>query len=395
MKYPLLLGLVTLMACSKTADRSSTSVQEGEKQSCDFGISQFNLSKRAPLNEVISRGKPPKNPHGSGDGGGTEPPPPPPPSNAGVILLDFDGQLVSGTSWNTSGNISCAPANVTLEEANTIIQRITNDYYPFNITVTTDENVYNAANPYRRTRVIITESWEWYGQVGGVAFLNSFITGTNTPCFVFSSLLSYNAKFIAEAASHEAGHTIGLRHQSSYTSTCAKASEYNSGYGSGEIGWAPIMGMAYSQNLSLWHNGPNSLGCTSMQDDVAIISNLVGFRNDDYSNTVISAPVLSSAFEGYITNSTDLDFFSLNLSSTRTLYLIPYNVGLNNAGANLDLILRVYNSFGNLLATYENPATLNTSTLLAPGNYYVSVGTSPNANTSTHGMLGRYTISLN
>src|SRR5687768_9983471 len=112
-------------------DKQAPSIHEGEKQSCDFGIKEFNLSKRAPENTMISRGNPPKKPPGSG---GTTPS-----SNPGVILLDFNGHLVSGTPWNTNGDINCAPANVTEAEAAIIIQRVTSDYYPFNITVTTDE----------------------------------------------------------------------------------------------------------------------------------------------------------------------------------------------------------------------------------------------------------------
>jgi hypothetical protein len=386
-KYLLLLGLVTLVACSKTADRQTSSAQEDDNQRCDFGIKQFNLSKRAPVNnnnEVATK-RPPKPP------GGTTPPP----SNAGVILLDFDGHFVSGTMWNSGGtDFACAPANVTVEDASVILQRVTNDYSPFNITVTTDEAVYNAANSLRRTRVVITESWEWYGQAGGAAFLNTFMTGTSTPCFVFSSLLGYNVKSIAEASSHEAGHTLGLRHQSSYDANCVKISEYNAGQGSGEIGWAPIMGNSYSRNLSLWHKGPNSINCSTIQDDVAIIANVVGYKTDDYSNSTASAAALASSLAGCVNNSNDLDFFSLSLSTTKTVSLIPVNVGINNAGANLDLILKIYNSQGSLLASYDTPAILNTSTVLAPGNYFVSVGTVANPYATTYGMLGKYNISL-
>jgi len=385
-KNLLLLGLVTLAACSKTADRQPSSVQEDENQSCDFGIKQFNLSKRAPVNNIeVATKRPPKPPSGTT----------PPPSNAGVILLDFDGHLVSGTMWNSGGsNFTCAPANVTAVDASVILQRVTNDYSPFNITVTTDEAVYNAANSLRRTRVVITESWEWYGQAGGAAYLNTFMSGSNTPCFVFSSLLGYNVKSIAEASSHEAGHTLGLRHQSSYDANCVKISEYNSGLGSGEIGWAPIMGNSYSRNLSLWHKGPNSLGCSSIQDDVAVIANVVGYKTDDYSNSTTSAVALAASLDGCVSNSSDLDFFSLSLGTTRTVSLIPTNVGIYNAGANLDLILKVYNSQGSLLAAIENPSVLNTSTVLAPGNYYVSVSTAANPYATTYGMLGKYNISL-
>ena len=387
MKYLLLVGLVTLVACSKNMDKQMSSTQEDEKQTCDFGLKNFNLSKRAPVN--IDNEIPSKRP---GTGGTT----PPPTSNAAVILLDFNGQTVSGTSWNTNGNINCAPANLTAADISNVVQRVTNDYSPFAVTVTTDENVFNAASITKRMRVIITESWEWFGSsAGGTAYINSFTASTDNPCFVFSSLLNYDLKYIADAVSHEVGHTLGLRHQAIYDANCVMTSAYNWGQGSGETGWAPIMGSAYYQNLSLWHRGPNNTGCSNIQDDVAVIAGKVGNKADDYSNMTTGAASLATSLNGCINNSTDLDFFSLNLGTTKTVSVIPSNTGINNAGANLDLILRVYNSQGNLLGSFENPAVLNASTILNAGTYYISVGTSANPYTTTYGMLGTYTVSLN
>jgi len=390
------LGLVVLAACTRKIDQQTSLQQLGEKQSCDFGIKTFNLTKRAPVNynnndDASRRKKPPTSGDGSGSGGTTTPPPP----NAGVLLLDFDGQLVSGTAWNAGGDFYCAPSNLTASEISSVVQRVTNDYSPFNVTVTTDESVYNAASIYRRIRVVVTESWEWYGkQVGGVTYLGSFTSGTNTPSFVFSSLLSYNEKFIGEAVSHEAGHSFGLHHQSLYDANCIKISDYNYGQGSGEIAWAPIMGSSYSRNLSLWHNGPSSLGCTSYQDDLSVIAGIVGFRTDDYSNSFSGSAVLTGSLDGTISNSNDVDVFSANTSTTRTVSVTPFNVGLYNAGANTDLILRVYTSLGIPVATIENPTALNATLTLNPGSYYISVGTTANAYAATYGMLGKYTISL-
>ncbi|HEU4860670.1 MAG TPA: M57 family metalloprotease, partial [Chitinophagaceae bacterium] len=268
--------LLLLAACSKSIDQQHPSIINNEKETCSFGLSEFNMVKRPAINIEMSKGKPgggggngSGGSGGSGNtgGGGTTTT-----TTANVILLDFNGEYVTNTMWNVSGPITCAPANLNAEEAGVILQRVTTDFTPFNITVTTDEAVYNAANPLKRMRVIITESWEWYGQAGGVSYLNSFTWGSNTPCFVFSSLLGYSVKMIAEACSHEAGHTIGLRHQSVYDAAGVKLSEYNWGQGSGEIGWAPIMGASYNENLSLWHYGPNSLSATTMQDDVAKIA---------------------------------------------------------------------------------------------------------------------------
>lgn len=399
MKNLLIPCLLLLASCTKNLNepRSPLFNSNSEKETCTFGLSEFNMTKRPSLNTDISRGKPGGgggNGGGSGSGsggGGTTTTP----TSASVIYLDFNGQYVANTMWNVNGPINAAPANLTSEEIGLVFQRVAADFSPFNVTVTTDEAVYNAGNPAKRMRVVITESWEWYGQAGGVSYLNSFTWGTNTPCFVFSSLLGYNVKRIAEASSHEAGHTLGLRHQSVYDENGVKIAEYHWGQGSGEIGWAPIMGAAYNENLSLWHNGPNSLSATTMQDDVAKIAAVVGFLNDEYSNTASSAALLSSTKTGLINNSNDVDFFSINLSSTRTLSLVPVNVGPNNDGGNLDLSLNIYNSQGSLISTINDPMILNAGISLSAGSYFISASTVDNQYTTRYGMLSKYVISLN
>src|SRR6187455_2723358 len=146
-------GLCVFAACSKKDVQNQITDnnpdQTAKPESCDFGYGQFNLSKRGPV-EVITERKP------QNGGGGS----PVVPLTYGVILLDFDGQLVSGTSWNSMGNLNCTPANLSATAINTILTRVKNDYAPFNVTVTTDEATYTAAPSNKRMRVILTETWE-------------------------------------------------------------------------------------------------------------------------------------------------------------------------------------------------------------------------------------------
>ena len=386
MKYLVIASLLLLAACTKTFDKLSPQVSNAneEKQTCSFDLKEFNMVKRPAGFGDALRGKP----RTSGGGSIST-------TSNSVIYLDFNGQLVSGTVWNTNGDINCAPAALSADEITNIFQRVATDYAPFNVTITTDENVYNSANAGKRIRVVITDSWEWYGQAGGVSYMNSFTWGNNTPCFVFSSLLNYKTKDIAEACSHEVGHTLGLRHQATYDVSGVKLSDYNWGQGTGEIGWAPIMGAAYNENLSIWHNGPNSLSSTTMQDDIAIIGAIVGLVNDDYSNTTSNAAALSTTKTGIISSSSDVDFFSVNLTATKQVSVIPQNVGANNDGGDLDLILKVYNSNGVLLTTVNDPNVLNAITTLAPGSYYLAVSSVANQYSSTYGMISGYNINLN
>ena len=153
------------------------------------------------------------------------------PGAAATIFLNFDGEWVSGTAWNWSGPINAQPAGLAVEAVVEIFNRVAEDYRPFNINVTTDSAVYAAAPITKRTHLLITSSWEWYGKAGGVAYVGSFGWGDDTPAWVFSSLLFNNPKNVAEACSHEAGHTLGLQHQSAYSGDCVKMAEYNAGQG--------------------------------------------------------------------------------------------------------------------------------------------------------------------
>lgn len=387
MKFPAIAMAVCLLASCSKKDMIATPAEPGnEPVSCKFGVTEFNLGKRGPVEDGLEgRGKPPRNNWSFV---------PPTTSNPAVILLDFDGEVVQNTAWNVSAPINCAPANMSSENLQAIFNRIANDYSAFNVVVTTNETTYQNAPSNRRVRLIFTETWEWFGQAGGAAFLNSFGTTSNPPAFVFTSLLNYNPKAIAEAGAHELGHTFGLEHQSSYDGS-ALINFYNYGTGSGEVGWAPIMGCGYYKNLTLWHNGPTSNGYNQMQDEVAMLNNKIGTISDDVSGTITGAEPLTSTREAVIHHSNDVDAFYMNLSSTKTFRAVPYNVGTGNNGANLDIVLKVYTAAGQLLQTINDPSVLDASVTLSPGQYVVSVSVDDNVNISRYGMVGKYTVSLN
>ena len=324
-------------------------------------------------------------------------------SASAVIFLDFDGHYVAGTSWNYSGPIDCGASGLDNTKITEIFNRVAEDYRPFNVNVTTDSTKYLSAPATRRMRVIFTVSSSWYGSAGGVAFVGSYIWGDNTPCFVFTALLGYNTKNISEAASHEAGHTLGLYHQANYDANCVKISDYHSGTGSGENGWAPIMGVGYYRNFTLWNNGPNSYGCNSLQSDLTVITTSNGFsyRNDDHTNaynTSTQANFVSNQFvvDGIIERNTDQDLFKFTMPSTGRFQLdaIPYNVGTGNSGSNLDMQVTLIDGSQTTLNVY-NPGTLLSSivdTNLNAGTYYVRVEGKGNLYAPSYASLGSYSL---
>lgn len=326
------------------------------------------------------------------------------PSATATIFLDFDGHFVQSTVWNGGVSFNCDPSGLSDPQIIEAFNRVAEDYRPFNVNITTDSTVYLAAPLNRRIRIIITTTSAWCPGVGGVTYVGSFTWGDDTPGFVFSDRLGpYSPKMVGECCSHESGHAVGLSHQSRYGANCSTPEEqYNSGAGSGETGWSPIMGNSYYRNMSNWNNGPTPYGCTNMQDNLSIITtqNGFGYRPDDYTETLnagtYSLPSANFSVNGIITTNSDKDAFQFTLSQNSNFHLaaIPFNVGNNYIGANLDIKLELYNSSAVLIATFDPAATMSVTidTILNAGTYYLKIDGTGNTNIGEYGSLGSYTI---
>lgn len=164
------------------------------------------------------------------------------------------------------------------------------------------------------------------------------------------------------------------------------------------------MGAGYSKNLTTWYNGPNSISCSTIQNDLDVITsaaNGITYRSDDFTTNFSSAPLQafsSNVFNnsGLIERNTDQDLFKFDIPSLKLFQLsaVPFNVGSNNAGSNLDLKVTLYNSSQTQINTYTSNSTLNLliDTSLATGTYYFKVEGIGNTYASSYGILGQYSI---
>ena len=326
-----------------------------------------------------------------------------------VIYLDFDSH-VDNTSGNWKDgasapayNVSGDPAVFSTDERNRIIeiwQRVAEDFSMYQIDVTTEEPPIEALRKTSSSdatygiRVCIGGSGnDWYGNnVGGVAFVGSFDANQDVPCWVFTAGTGNGAKNIAEATSHEVGHSLGLLHD---------GVEGGAGYYSGHGNWVPIMGASYSRAISQWSKGeytdPNNT-----QDDLAVmLTQGAVYRSDDHGNLVSTATTLSADSDSAIVNgvierNTDLDFFRIN-AVTGSLVI---NCKPTPLGPNLRLEVKLYDSGGVLLQTATSadttagtqPVTLTRS--VTAGVFYFSVdgigNGVPTAGYSDYASIGQY-----
>lgn len=319
------------------------------------------------------------------------------PGAAVSLYLDFDGHFES--SWGSYSNIT-QPAFDQDGDATTfsdgelatiqnIWRYIAEDYSPFKVNVTTVQPASFANGA--ALRISIGGDGSWIGPYGGVAYVDSFTNSISNVVFVFpKNLANGNAKYTAEASSHESGHGFGLQHQSLYSGT-TKVDEYYAGPGDGR---APIMGDSYSATRGLWWYGTSAVSSTTIQDDMAVISrtaNGFGYRLDDYGNTAATATALTVSGSqlsgsGFITTTNDVDYFSFSTDAGQ----IGINVSVLATFNDLDAKLQLFDANGGLIAT-SDPSTsfgASISATVAAGSYRVAV-----ASHGGYGDVGQYTVS--
>lgn len=280
------------------------------------------------------------------------------PDSKKTIYIDFNGAVIEGTQWNFNFNkgeiwnavgfsIDSDFSSYTDEEhfvIQSIWQRVSEDFAPFDVNVTTEEPRLEALSRSDLkdeefgTTVLVSNDAKIFKscKCSGLAYLGSFdLIGKthreNQPAWVFTQGVGSNPKYIAESVTHEVGHTLGLSHDG----------EKDASYYSGANGWAPIMGVGFHQPLTQWSKG-DYLGADNQENDYEIMAKHgLALRPDEDGNSLESArviPVLGS-YSGIISSPADIDYFSFTPTTNEEFSIV---VEPASVSPNLDLSLSVY-----------------------------------------------------
>ncbi len=329
-----------------------------------------------------------------------------------IIYLDFDGHTTSGTDWNDSDNggrdFTTPPLDIDGDTTSfsdaekamiqNIWRRVAEDYAAFDVDVTTEDPGVEAIRQsgdgdttWGIRAVIGGDSSQWFsGGAGGVAYVGSFGSSIDTPVFVFSDDLSDDEKWIAEATSHEVGHSVGLNHMGQSGRGWVE-------YYEGHSDWAPIMGVGYDRAVVQWSKGEYSLA-NNTEDELAIISTyaprLAGDHGTDSASAATVSVEPSFSIGGVIVDKTDKAWYKIT-TDAGTLNLAGVVASLS---PNLKLSISLANAEGTIFATSpvtsQMGATLSTG--VPAGTYYIIVDGIGTGNAQTayndYSSLGRFTL---
>lgn len=322
------------------------------------------------------------------------------PGAACTIYLNFVG--APAMTWGQY-NVPATPAydqdgdattftSAELTSITEIWQAISEMYSPFNINVTTVPltSLVHGQN----MEMIFGGSGTWLGAAaGGVSYIGGYAS-TSLPniSFVFpGELANGTPKYTAEAAAHEAGHEFGLFHQAVWSGTTLEQ-DYNPG--NGVIG--PIMGDPYGDTRGLWFDGVNDESSTTIQDDMAVISdatNGFGYRNDGISHALASPTALASgsslSSSGIISTTSQVDYYEFTTGAgTISLTTSQFSIPAASYDGMLSLKFSLYNSADQLITSSASGLSETMNTTVAAGTYIVAISSD-----GSYGDVGQYNFS--
>jgi len=302
-----------------------------------------------------------------------------------LIYLDYDGES-SLPGWESYG-YSAVAAVVPDEYKRKIWEAVAEDLLPFDVNVTNNRTLYdNHDNQLTKGWVVLANfnnpGWR------GVAILDSY--GSGSPVLVhLPSNYDEDVEYLFRTPSHELGHGYGLNHDGSP----------NGAYYVGHGEYSPIMGNGPNP-VSHWSKGEYA-GATNTEDDIAIISSVMGEFPDDYTSSyalVVNETVVSGEQNfGCIGTYDDTDTFEINLVSEGDIAITVSSP--HGERANLDVVATLVDGEGTVIET-SNPIGDRNAYIdrtLPAGTYYIVVDgggeLGVNDGFSDYGSLGYYELS--
>jgi hypothetical protein len=336
-----------------------------------------------------------------------------------TIFLNFKGATLTNNAWVGSNVVQAVPfdtdgsPNIFSPSERTTIQfvwqRVAEDFAPFDVDVTTEPPLPErltrsspADDEYGTTALITNNAGVYNCGCGGVAYIGVFddVGDYYKPALVFFNMLGSDEKNIAEATSHEVGHNLNLLHDG------YSGGGYYPGHGSGNTGWAPIMGVGYYQPVVQWSKGEYATA-NNQQDDLLVMQNAgLPLRPDDHGNTTdtatalrrsVSGTTVTLSGEGVIERTGDQDLFRFKAGAGE----LSINLRPDSRSPNVDLLLQLVDFRGNVVGTSNPKQSLGVTfkfTVPVTAPYFLVVTNTGYSDPlidgySAYGSLGQYTVS--
>ena len=276
--------------------------------------------------------------------------------------------------------------------------RVAEAYSAFDVDVTTERPVLTQGK--LGATILMTPQTS---SIGGYAYYNTFssLNPAVATAFCYPNNLGNAQKIMADCVAHEFGHTLGLTHQGQLPSTT-----YYAGQGSGDTGWAPIMGVGYGKAVTHWSKGEYTNANNKQEAYAIMLRQGLNARIDDHGDSIPFADALTANSSNGLSNLTgsgvietpaDIDIFKFFAGAGA----VSLNVTNAALGGMLDVALQIQDVNGKVLAASSTSvgtlAKTVSATLPAQGTYYLSVTGAGRGNPlmtgyTKYGSIGQYSI---
>jgi hypothetical protein len=253
--------IIVLISCNKT-EQTTSNYTNYKLEVCDFP----NVKEQ---NKIIDTTFPPLSILDSCELCNPQP-------DIAIMLVVFKSTRIQTPYWNSGRGFTTKQIVYDTNIMKKIVHHVNNSYFPWRVRFTLDsiefsqfsgfKEIVHVTSNYVRTDNQSSDNLLFNAPVGGVSYVGVLYDNEIHHSFVFADVLG-SIRNVVSTTVHESGHSIGLNHQSSWTSTCSFISTYRPNC------W---MGNSLSPYSGGWEDGPTPYGCNIIQSDTAILNFRLG-----------------------------------------------------------------------------------------------------------------------